>query len=187
MTKLYYRHSHHRLCFSLLALLTILSIPYTSANCDVYKRTMDSIDFWQSYDFSQGMTAAIEQLYAPGAKVTSSTSSGTVTLPPDQFFGAHHLSISKMKVDVREIDCAADGAWCHLRVIATYWAHGKGETVSIPQYWTYFYDPVTCKWAHYVILQHSNDLEYMVDVLTASSAGEAEEDGGDGDSKGDEF
>lgn len=146
---------------------------------------MDSIDFWHTYDFSQGMSAAIEQLYAPGAKVTSSTSSGTVTLPPDQFFEAlHHLSIAKMKIDVRDIDCAADGAWCHLRVIATYWSSHVGETVSIPQYWTYFYDPVTCKWAHYVILQHSNDLEYMVDVLSPL-AGDEEREGSSRD--GEEF
>lgn len=147
----------------LLVFLLILDL--TASNCDVYKQTMDAIDFWHSYDWSQGMGPAIDELYTDDAKVTSSTSSGTVTASPREFFGSFSLEIVRLKIDVREIDCAADGGWCHLRVFATY-SSPSGETVSIPQYWTYFYDPVTCKWAHYVILQHSNDLEYMVDVLT---------------------
>ena len=150
----------------LLVLLFLAALIHTSeGNCDVYKQTMDSIDFWHSYDWSRGIGPAIDHLYIEEAKVTSSTSSGTVTASPHEFFGAMPLDIVKLKIDVRDIDCAADGGWCHLRVFATYW-NPAGETVSIPQYWTYFYDQVTCKWAHYVILQHGNDLEYMVDMLT---------------------
>ena len=140
---------------------------YCSANCDVYKQTLASIDFLNSYDFSQGMGPAIEKLYTEDAKVTASTSSagGTVTSSPHDFFDTSELEIVKQKIDVRDIDCASDGGWCHLRVVSTYW-NPAGDTVSIPQYLTYFYDPVTCKVAHYVILQHSNDHDYMVDVLT---------------------
>ncbi|KAI2493582.1 hypothetical protein MHU86_20975 [Fragilaria crotonensis] len=160
----------------LFLFLGILNL--TTSNCDVYKQTMDAIDYWHSYDWSQGMGPAIDQLYADDAKVTSSTSSGTVTASPREFFGAFSIDIAKLKIDVRDIDCAADGGWCHLRVIATYWSQSE-ETISIPQYWTYFYDPVTCKWAHYVILQHSNDLEYMVDVLTPVLADEEQEADGE--------
>lgn len=152
----------------LVAVLMSHFLHTAEGNCDVYKQTMDSIDYWHSYDWSQGMRPAIDHLYIDEARVTSSTSSGTVTASPHEFFGAFPLDILKLKIDVREIDCAADGGWCHLKVFATYW-NSAGETVSIPQYWTYFYDQVTCKWAHYVILQHGNDLEYMVDMLTAAT------------------
>ena len=93
-------------------------------------------------------------------------------MPPEEFFAAFDLKITKMNIHVRDIDCAADGFWCHLKVWTSYW-NPSNETVSIPQYWTYLYDPVTCKWSHYVILTHSNDLDYMVDVLTDSASGSA--------------
>ena len=159
-------HTLARAC-TLVVLLQMFCI--SAANCDVYKQTMDSIEFWHTYDWSQGMGPALDELYTDDAKVTSSTSSGTVTASARDFFGAFSLEIAKLKIDVRDIDCAADGGWCHLRVFATYW-NRSGDTVSIPQYWTYFYDPVTCKFAHYVILQHSNDLDYMIDILRPSSS-----------------
>lgn len=162
----------------LVLLCFVLVLSYVQANCDVYKQTMDSVDFWHNYDFEKGsLLEAGEELYTDDGKVTFSTSSGSVTLPWKKFFERFNFdNISKMKVAVRNIDCAFDGGWCHLQVFTTYYSSTSGETVSLPAYWTYFYDPVTCKWAHYVILQHSNDLDYMIDVLSSSSpAGMPEE------------
>ena len=101
--------------FAFLGILNLLA----ASNCDVYKQTMDAIEFWHTYDWSQGMGPAIDTMYADDAKVTSSTSSGTVTASPREFFDAFSIEVVKLKIDVREIDCAADGGWCHLRVIAT--------------------------------------------------------------------
>eukprot|EP00547_Thalassionema_nitzschioides_P000442 CAMPEP_0194204890 /NCGR_PEP_ID=MMETSP0156-20130528/4298_1 /TAXON_ID=33649 /ORGANISM="Thalassionema nitzschioides, Strain L26-B" /LENGTH=137 /DNA_ID=CAMNT_0038931017 /DNA_START=143 /DNA_END=556 /DNA_ORIENTATION=- len=137
---------------------------------------MDTIDFWHSYDFSKGFDAAIYGLYAPNAKITFSSSSGTVTLSAEEFYQQTPLC-SKLRIrTIQNLDCAGDGAWCHLKIYTTYW-NAAQETVSIPQYWTYLYDPVTCKSAHQVILTHSNDLEYLTDFLTTTEI----------DSPGDEF
>jgi hypothetical protein len=157
---------------AILTLLLSLQSPFISANCDVYKRTMDSIDYWHSYDFSKGMDEAVQTWYAPDARVTMP---GTImTTTPAEFYAASRLEITKLKIDVRDIDCASDGEWCHLKVFTTY-HNAVGETVSIPQYWTYLYDPVTCLWAHYIILLGSNDLEYMIDTLSAHRDEQADE------------
>mmetsp|Transcript_8141 Transcript_8141/g.12483 ORF Transcript_8141/g.12483 Transcript_8141/m.12483 type:complete len:165 (+) Transcript_8141:143-637(+) len=153
--------------FFLLWIFTLLLESSVLADCDVYKATMDTIDFWHSYDFSEGFDAAIEKLYAPNAKITFSSSSGTVTLSPQEFYKQTPLC-SKLRIrTIQNLDCAGDGAWCHLKIYTTYW-NDVQETVSIPQYWTYLYDPVTCKSAHQVILTHSNDLEYLIDFLTTT-------------------
>ena len=130
-------------------------------SCDAYQRTMESIEYWNSYNFSDGFTKAIDKWYAPEGKITM----GLLTTSPKAFFDEFPLDITKLRIDVRDIDCAADDEWCHLRVFTTYY-HSSGVTVSLPQYWTYLYDPVTCLWAHYFILAHSNDLDQLRDVMS---------------------
>ena len=129
--------------------------------CDAYQRTMESIEYWHSYNFSDGCTKAIDKWYAPDAKVTL----GLRTMSPKIFFDVFPLDIIKLQINIRDIDCAADDEWCHLRVFTTYY-HSSGVTVSLPQYWTYFYDPVTCLWAHFFILAHYNDLNQWMDVMS---------------------
>ena len=151
----------HLMSISLLFVLVSFVFIPMARSCDVYKRTMESIQYWHSYDFSQGMDDAIRVWYAPDAKVTM----GMLTASPQDFFGASSsLELVKLDIHVKDIDCAAE-EWCHLHVFTTY-HHRSGETVSMPQYWTYLYDPVTCLWAHYIILAHSNDMEHMMDVLS---------------------
>ena len=141
-------------------LFTLCMLGSAKANCDVYKRTMESIDYWHSYNYKEGWDKAIDDWYAPDGKITI----GVNTMPPKDFFSAYNLEIEALRIDVRDIDCAADGEWCHLKVYTTYYG-SQGDTVSISQYWTYLYDPVTCLWAHYIILTHNNDVEYMVSTL----------------------
>jgi len=125
---------------------------------------MDSIDYWHSYDYKGGWDQAIADWFAPDGKVTM----GVNTMEPTDFYNAFDLEIETLKIDVRDIDCAADGEWCHLKVYTTYFG-ARGDTVSIPQYWTYLYDPVTCRWAHYILLTHNNDVQYMVSTLAKNT------------------
>ena len=43
---------------------------HAKANCDVYKRTMESIDYWHSYNYKEGWDKAIDDWYAPDGKIT---------------------------------------------------------------------------------------------------------------------
>eukprot|EP00540_Astrosyne_radiata_P022348 CAMPEP_0116843112 /NCGR_PEP_ID=MMETSP0418-20121206/11903_1 /TAXON_ID=1158023 /ORGANISM="Astrosyne radiata, Strain 13vi08-1A" /LENGTH=133 /DNA_ID=CAMNT_0004473821 /DNA_START=114 /DNA_END=515 /DNA_ORIENTATION=- len=124
---------------------------------------MDSIEYWHAYNFSNGWDRAIQDWYAPDGKVTV----GVRTMPPKEFYGEFDLDLADLKVDVREIECDADGEWCHLKVYTTFFGNNEQEeeTVSIPQYWTYLYDPVTCRWAHYILLARNNDMEYLLETL----------------------
>jgi hypothetical protein len=129
--------------------------------CDAYLRTMESIEYWNSFDFSDGFSKAIDKWYAREWKITM----GLLTKSPKALFDEFLPDITKLRIDVRDIDCAADDEWYHLRVFTTYY-HSPGVTVSMPQYWTYSYDPATCLWAHYFILAHSNFLDQLRDVMS---------------------
>ena len=170
MTMVNFGRSGQRL-YGLVVFVAILGaalIQGVEGNCDVYKRTMDSIRYWHSYNFTGGMNDAIEEWFAPEGKITI----GIHTMSPTEFYSTFNLVFSSMTIDVQYIDCAADGDWCHLKVYTTFHRTEGGDTVSIPQYWTYVYDPVTCQWAHYIILTRNNDLEHMVSTL-----GQTESDG----------
>ena len=60
--------------------------------CDAYQRTMESIEYWNSYNFSDGFTKAIDKWYAPEGKITM----GLLTTSPKAFFDEFPLDITKL-------------------------------------------------------------------------------------------
>ena len=52
---------------------------------------------------------------------------GLLTKSPKALFDEFPLDITKLRIDVRDIDCAADDEWCHHRVFTTYTIHQESR------------------------------------------------------------